>query len=124
MESSQDTLVRAFAKLSSLRNNIGEMTTEIVPDTYVHEFHAVLDKLGGIGMDVSEFRIPDLEITPRVTVIRSLTFPNEPKGGADYSEEKYVDKSFILTRLDAILGYFEIISSEKPRHIGFAKPEK
>ena len=45
----------------------------------------------------------------------------EPIQGFHHSEEKYVDKSFILMKLDAILGYFEIITSEKPRKIGFTK---
>ncbi len=46
------------------------------------------------------------------------------KGGrseTSYSEEKYVERTYILTKLDAILGYFEIITSEKPRRIGFSK---
>jgi len=83
----------------------------------------VLTKLEGIGIDVSEFRIPDSEVVPRLTAIRTLTFRNGPKAGADYSKEKYVDRSFILTKLDAILGYFEIITSEKPKRIGFPTSE-
>jgi len=118
----QDKLARAYATLSSLRKNIEQMTT-LVPETYVNEFHSVLTKLEGIGIDVSEFWIPDSEVAPRVTTIHSLTFKNSPKGGADYSKEKYVNKSFILTKLDAILGYFEIITSEKPRKIGYRTPD-
>lgn len=122
-ENNQDTLARAFATLSSLQNNINQMTDNRILEKYVNEYHTVLDSLEGIGENVSEFRIPDSEITPRVTVIRTLTFSNEPKSGADYSKEKYVDKSFILTKLDAILGYFEIITSDKPRRIGFRKDD-
>lgn len=121
MENKQDTLARAYAMLSSLRKNIDQMTTNNVPETYVHEFHAVLDRLEGIGKDVSEFRIPDSKIAPRVTAIHTLTFPDSPKGGADYSKEKYVDKSLILTKLDAILSYFEIITSKEPRKMGYTK---
>ena len=117
----QDTLARAYAMLSSLRKNIAQMGA--VEETYVREFHTVLTKLEGIGIDVSEFRIPDSEVVPRLTAIRTLTFRNGPKAGADYSKEKYVDRSFILTKLDAILGYFEIITSEKPKRIGFPTSE-
>ena len=118
----QDVLARAYATLSSLRKNIEQMTSD-PPEIFVQEFHNVLTTLEGIGKDVSEFRIPDSKIAPRVTVIRTLTFADSPKSRADYSEEKYVDKSFILMRLDAILGYFEILTSEKPRRIGFSAPD-
>jgi hypothetical protein len=116
MEDKQDVLARAYATLSSLRKNVGEITTG-VEETYVHEFHGVLDKLENIGIDVSEFRIPDSAVQPRVTAVWE-------GGGRSYSEEKYVAKPFILTKLDAILGYFEIIMSEKPRSIGFHLPDK
>jgi len=115
----QDALARAYAMLSSLRKNIDQMTA-LVRETYVREFHAEIAKLEEIGLNVSEFRIPDSEVAPRVTTIRTLTFSDKPAGPV-YSKEKYVDKSFILTKIDALLGYFEIITSEKPRRIGFTK---
>ena len=34
-----------------------------------------------------------------------------------------VNKTYFLTKIDAVLGYFEIIISEKPRKIGFSRPE-
>ena len=116
----QDALARAFAKLSSLRKNIDKMTASRVPETYVREFHTVLGRLEGIGIGVSEFRIPDSEITPTVTVIETLTFANRPRG-TRYSKEKYVDKSFILTQLDAILGYLQNMTSDKPGKMGYIK---
>jgi hypothetical protein len=112
---SQDELARAYAMLSSLRNNIAQMGA--VEETYVREFHTVLTKLEGIGIDVSEFRISASEVTPLVTSINTLT------GETTYSKEKYVHKSFILTKLDAILAYLGSITSEKPRRIGFSKPD-
>ena len=116
----QDALARAYAMLSSLRKNIDKMGSR-VPETYVREFHAVLTKLEDIGIDVSEFRIPDSEITPNIKAIHTITFPSTPEGGVEYTNEKYVNKSFILTKLDAVLGYFEIITSEEPRKVGFTK---
>ncbi|MBA7663471.1 hypothetical protein ES703_71516 [subsurface metagenome] len=121
-ENKQDILIRAYAMLQSLRKNIDQMVGS-TEEKYVSELHTVLDKLGSIGIDVSEFRIPNSEIAPRVTVIRTLTFDDSPKGGADYSKEKYVDKSFILMKLDAILDYLKINTSEKPRKIGFSPSE-
>jgi len=116
----QDVLARACERLSALRKNIGEMVDYLVLETYVQEFHAVLDRIEGIGIDVSEFRIPDSEVKPKVTNVSPVSYIGGGGGHVSYSKEKYVDKSFILTKLDAILGYFK---SEKPRKIGFHTPE-
>ena len=74
----------------------------------------MLDRLEGIGIDVSEFRIPDLEVKPRTIasayVAGKKLWSNEVTG---------VERLFILTKLDTILGYFEIITTEKPKKIGF-----
>ena len=115
-QNSQDAIARVYAMLSSLRKNIDQIGA--VPEKYVREFHTMLDRLEGIGIDVSEFRIPDSEVQPQVTIIRF------ERGEKSYSKEKYVDRSFILTKLDAILGYFEIITSEKPRRMGFTKSDE
>ncbi len=113
----QDILARTLATLSSLRKNIDQMTTHNAPEKYVLEFHTVLDRLESIGIDVAEFRIPDSAVKPRITA----SWMEGAISKESYSEEKYVERSFILTKLDAILGYFEIITSEKPRKIGFSK---
>ena len=114
----QDKLKRAHAMLSSLQNNIAQMGGN-VPEKYVHKFHDVLNRLGGIDIDVTEYRVPDSEVKP------IIDRPIMRVGGEiikHYSEEKYVDKPFILTQLDAILGYLDSLISdkpEKPRKIGF-----
>ncbi len=111
----QDELARAYTMLSSLRKHIDQMSSPI-PEKYVHEFHDVLDRLGGIDIDAAEYRIPDSEVKPR-------TVASEYVGGMKiWSNEVIgVEKSYFLIQLDAILGYFEIITSEKPRKIGFSK---
>jgi len=114
-ENKQDELIRVYVTLKSLRENIGQMTDYSVQETYVHEFHTVLDRLESIGIDVAEFRIPSSQVN---RVARGGSYLT---GETRYSDEKYVDKTFILTKLDAILGYFEIITSKEPRKIGFSK---
>jgi hypothetical protein len=116
MEKKQDTYARAYALLSSLRDNINQMKDYSIEDTYVSEYHAVLDRLESIGVDVSDFRVPDSEVRPRVTAAW--------EGGQSYSDGKYVKRSFLLVKLDAILGYFKILTSEPPRTIGFTPPDK
>ena len=119
VENTQDELNRAYAMLSSLRKNVDKMPDYKVLETYVSEFHTVLDRLQGMGVNVSEFRVPDSAVKPRITA----SWLEDGRSHHSYSYEKYVDKPFILTKLDAILGYFEIITSEKPRKIGFSPPD-
>ncbi len=88
-------------------------------ETYVHEFHTALDRLGNIGIDVSEFRIPDSAVKPRITA----SWLEGEESHRSFSEEKYVDKPYFLTKVDAILAYFEIITSKKPKRIGFSTPD-
>ncbi len=121
VKNKQDVLARAYAMLSSLQKYIGDMTSNSVSEKYVREFHTVLDKVESIGIDTSEFRIPDSEVKPKVTDVSPVSYLGGGGGHVSYSKEKYVDKSFILTKLGGILGYFEIITSEKPRRIGFSK---
>ncbi len=118
MEKDQHAIMKAYTMLISLRRNVEKLN--LVDEKYVREFHAVLDRLQGMGMEVDEFHIPDSEVKPRVVAIHSLTF-GSTRAGKSYSDEKYVDKAFLLTKLDAIIGYFEIVTSEEPRRIGFKK---
>ena len=112
---SQDGIIRAYSILKALRKNIDQIGS--IPEKYVNEYHTVIEKLeNSIGITLSEFRIPDSEIQPTP---RAFT----PGKGTVYSSEKYVSRAFMLTKMDAILDYFEIITSEKPRSIGFHKPE-
>ena len=106
--------------LKSLRKNIESMASNKVIETYVYEYHKALEKLQAIGIDISEFRIPDAQlkhIDTAVPMYQESKRVSSPK----LSKEKYVDKPFILMKLDTVLGYFEIKTSEKPRDIGFKK---
>ena len=118
-KNSQDELIRAYAMLQALRKNIDKMTDYSIPEKYIDEFHNVLDKLESGGIETNDFRIPDSLIKPRVT---SSSW-SEGRSYHSYSDEKYVERMFILTKLDAILGYFEIITSEKPKKMGFSTSE-
>ena len=119
MEGNQDAIYRAYALLSSLRNNIDQPSiTEYgsIESSYVEEYHSALKSLEEAGFNVSHFRIPDSEVKPRVL---STSFE-----GTNYSEEKYVRKSYFLTKLDAILIYFDLKTSKPPKTLGFSPPDK
>lgn len=115
----EDKLARAYATLTSLRRNISEMSTNLIPETYVNEFHNVLNKLESIGIDSAEFRVPDSEVKPTIT----SSMWDGSRNLTRYSEEKYVDKPYLLTKIDSVLSYFEIITSEKPRRMGYKRPD-
>ena len=115
-ENKQDIFNRAYTMLLSLRETIAQMSSPI-PEKYVHEFHTALDKLESIGIDVSEFRIPDSEVKPRTI---ASAYVNGKKMWS--TEVIGVEQSFILYRLDRTLKYLEIITSEKPGKMGFRTP--
>jgi len=106
----QDTL----ARLQGLRNNVASLT--LVTEIYVREYHEVLDKLEGIGVDTPDFRVPSSDVKPRFT----MTSPSE----SSYSKEKYVPKALLLAKLDAVIAYFKIITADKPRKTGYSVPDE
>ena len=107
-EKNQDSLKRAYATLQALRNNIDDITTDDeVTETYVCQYHAALDVLEGIGIDVVQFRISFSDVQPE-----------------KYTKEKYVTKGLFLTKLDTLLMYFNLTHSDEPRRIGFTPPSK
>jgi len=112
-----DRLIRAVSLLTALRKNTsGESIDEYtgLTTSHVTEFHTILTSVSSIGIDVTEFLVPEQEVKPRVTV--------QTSNGPRYSEEKYVRKSLFLTKLDAIINYLEILLKEKPRPAGFQPP--
>ena len=119
MEEAQDIITRAYAVLSSLRKNIDQPSIaehNSIKSSYVEEFHSALRLLEEMGMDVSQFYMPDSEIQPRL-LVSSLE-------GDSYSRDKYVRKSYFLTKLDAILIYFDMKTAKPPNRIGFSPPSK
>jgi hypothetical protein len=124
MINSQDELLRAFVIIQALRKNIGEMNKNKIQETFVNEYHTALDKLINLGIDVVEFKIPSSEITtiPAPSIITIQPGQSMPKG--PYTKEKYVERTFFLTKIDAVLGYFEFLTSPEKKRIGFHKPEK
>jgi hypothetical protein len=110
----QDIIIRAYARLKGLRSNVDKLS--LVEETYANESHSILDTLEKTGINTTEFRVPIAEIKPRITSVS--------RSGKHYSDEKYVPKVLLLAKLDAILNYFEIITSDKPKKIGFTPPNE
>ncbi|MDD4875839.1 MAG: hypothetical protein PHQ86_01725 [Dehalococcoidales bacterium] len=118
----QDILIRVHTMLVALKDAIEKMDTKhnYIEEKYISEFHIALDKLAGLDINLAEYYIPDSQLNPIVTsrTPESRSSPSVPT----YSKEKYADKSFVLMRLNAVQGYFEVIISDEPRKIGFNTP--
>ena len=116
MSNNQDELIRAYAILQALRKNIDQIIDYYVSEKYVNEFYSALSKIKKLDIEINDFIIPEELIKPRIR-FSSLE-------GDEYTEEKYVEKSFILTKIDTVLGYLQIITSPEPKRIGYRKPEE
>jgi hypothetical protein len=118
----QDAIVKAYALISSLRKNIDQPSiTEngSIDTSYITTYHNALGLLEKQGFSISDFKIPDSEIKPKVMGFFTLN-GSETR----YSKERFVRKSYFLSKLDGILLYFEIQSSEPKKGMGFTLPEK
>ncbi len=107
-----DKVLRAYARIKALRDNL---PGPIVSEAYVGEFHDALGNLTQARLDIDEFRVPDSAVTYR-------WFP----GGARRvkSDKRYVDREFMLTKVDAALLYLDLLlklTPEPPRELGFGR---
>lgn len=100
-----DVLARALAALRALRDNVAQLS--VVDEVYVTEYHDTLDMLEGIGIDTAQFRVPASQVQFDLLGMA-----------------KFVPKYLLLTKLDTVLNYFQIITPEKPKKIGFSPPSK
>lgn len=116
----KDKLLRAYARLSSLKENL---PNNLIPETLVAEYHAALNHLEELGFDIAEFKIPANLVTP------TLTSFNYISGDRHYSDIRYVDRDFFMIKLSAAVSFFQLSmqSQESPtasRTIGFKGPRK
>ena len=104
-EESQEKLKLALAMLSSLKESIDKLG-RLVHEKYVGEFHTALDILESIDIDVSPFRISDIQVKPRE---RSTQVHGEP---TKYTKEKYVEQPFLATKLGGTIRYITTSSAD------------
>ena len=115
-EVNADQIIRALSLLTALRSSIQDAREyNDLSESHVSEFHTTLSNLTNMGIDVTEFLIPDSELKPQLLV--------SSRRGDSYSTIKYVRKSIFLTKLDGILNYLNYIMEEPKRSAGF-KPKK
>lgn len=120
----QDNIIRAYTRLVALKQNLSSAYD--IKEKYVKEYHEIIDMLSKeTNALFEEFRIPTQEIKYQMT----SCWPADPYSGQEagqtYSEDRYCEKELFLSKLDALLSYFQIkyLSQEK-QEIGFKPPEK
>lgn len=104
---SQTSIVKAYARLKGLRNNIPEKE-HWAPQVLVRDFNRAIDDLNAAGFDLSDFALvgSDLEIP------------------AMFGEESRTARVSVLkARIDAVLVYFEVQTGQTSARIGFEAPK-
>lgn len=111
-----DEVVKAYVLLSSLKQNIP--TDFRVDQSWVGDFHSALQKIErATGVDLQEFRIPQEDLR------REITGGNYLTGEVDYSGRMVVERTRLLLKVDAVLGYFQYQLKDKATkgQMGFSK---
>jgi len=110
-------LTLTYARLEALRSNLPEGLK--VEEKYVTEFHGILSLLEkASGADLTVFRVPGEELK------RRITSANPGAGTVGYSDSKFCERSFLMMKVQGVLGFFTLeLSSPKPA-MGFVPPPK
>lgn len=111
MSVDDSTLREVLASLSAQKDNLPKAGQ--IEEVYVDNFHEQLNLLDKVGIDVSRFRVPSNQMKPIRVGPSVYTFGED--NPPEYSQERYVARSILLTKIDTVLGYFSLESKD----IGF-----
>ena len=114
-----ETILRAYSRLVALKQNLPKNYD--IHEKYVRDYHEIVDLLAReTNSSLDEFKVPESEIQHRVTSSWPSILSIGQKAGKTYSKDRYCERALLLSKLDALLSYFQIkyLSQEKPE-IGF-----
>jgi len=110
-ESVEIEIKKSYATLVALKNNLPK--NDNIQEKYVRIFNSEIERLTNLGFnDLKEFKVPESEIKPLLLGWNYIT-----GGDKKYSQERYVDREFLLIKVDSVLGFFSVHSSKE--EIGF-----
>jgi hypothetical protein len=90
--------------------------TRVAHQPFVDDIHAALDHLRDAGFDVEEFRIPSSVMKRSMSgSYMGGSMSRVPVG------DPYVDRDFLLQRINAVIGYFQMLGGKQDRPMGFRK---
>lgn len=109
MGEEQDKLARALARLRSLKNTLTEgRLSEVyeVSEEYVQEYHKALKHLSEVGFNIDEFSVPAKMLKRSVATSSYIT------DDVTYREGLWVERTFLVMKIDFVIGYFELQNGE------------
>jgi len=117
-----EAVLRAYSRLVALKANLPESL--LTHEKYVKEYHEIVDLLAKeVNTSLEEFKIPHAEIRREVNYTQPDWETGEG-GGYTYGPNSYCERSFLLSKLDALLSYFQVkYLSRGEQGIGFNPPE-
>jgi hypothetical protein len=122
MEATTSKTARAYTRLAALKQNLPN--TAYIEEDFVHEYRGALQHLSELGFDVEEFGIPEAWLERRAVG----SVPEGEGHRTIYSETRQMDRAKLLVKLDSLLNYFSLASSnsstEQRRPIGFTGPKR
>ena len=109
-----DQINRAYARLTALKATLdADARHSQFHEKHVHEYHAILDQLAAAAeTDVDEFRVPPAEVDYRVAMV-------DREEGTTYTDDRWVDREVLLSKLGAVLTYFKIVTAKPQQQMGF-----
>lgn len=112
--SNSDELLRSYAIISSLKENIPE--THEISDSWVKEFHAAIAKLeSSTGLDLSDFKVSSEHIKKSVGSSNYLTHE------VHYRQGLWCERSVLIHKISSILVYFTGLNTAPEKKIGFGR---
>jgi hypothetical protein len=110
-----DEIARAYALLSSLKQNIPN--TLQVDQSWVNDFHSALQKIeSATGTSLQEFRVPPQEMN------REARSRNYLSGEVHYSGRTVIERTRLLLKVDAVLAFFRCAQDQPAKgKLGFHK---
>ncbi len=120
MTNQNDKLLRVYSRLRGLRHNLPDGHPDYTMNwPQVRDYMQILEELESIGIDISDFKIPDELLSNQTTMSNYLT-----REMVDTGRPK-VTEGYIKSKIDALLSYFELTTAPAPKsQIGFRSPEE
>lgn len=107
----QMDIKKAFAILHALKDNLP--LSGSISEKYVRIYHGEIDRLSDLGFkDLDDFKIFDKEIKHQLTSFVPAISGIKQQETKNYSDDKYIEREFFLTKIDSLLMFFQVSSPE------------
>lgn len=93
--------LKGLAAIDALKSNL-DKDSLYTHEKYVKEYHDFISALAKDGLDVESFRIPEEEISLRVSSVN-------PRTGATYRPYREVETKLFLYKIDSLTKFLNLI---------------